>query len=60
MRFVGTHKGEMHGVEPTGEEIDIRAISMYKIEDGKLTEAWYVEDDADTLIQLGLWEELTG
>lgn len=47
-------------MEPTGEEIDIRVISMYQIEDGHLTEAWYVEDDADTLMQLGLWEELTG
>lgn len=32
---------------------------MYKIKGGYLTEAWYVEDDADTLMQPGLWEELT-
>lgn len=59
MRFTGTHEGEMHGVEPTGEEIDIRVMSMYCIEDGQLAEAWFVEDDADTLRQLGLWQELT-
>jgi steroid delta-isomerase-like uncharacterized protein len=59
MRFVGTHEGNMHGVEPTGEEIDIRVMSMYRIEDGQLAEAWFVEDDADTLRQLGLWQELT-
>lgn len=60
MRFSGTHEGPMHGVEPTGEEIDIRVMSMYRIEDGQLAEAWFVEDDADTLRQLGLWGELTG
>jgi hypothetical protein len=32
---------------------------MYCIEDGQLAEAWFVEDDADTLRQLGLWQELT-
>ena len=60
MRFTGTHEGPMHGVEPTGTEIDIRVMSMYRAEDGKLVEAWFVEDDADTLRQLGLWGELTG
>lgn len=59
MRFTGTHEGKMHGVEPTNEEIDIRVMSMYRIEDGLLTEGWFVEDDADTLRQLGLWEKLT-
>jgi len=59
MRFSGSHEGDMHGVEPTGEEINIRVISMYRIEDGELAEAWFVEDDADTLRQLGLWQELT-
>lgn len=59
MRFTGTHEGDMGGIPPTGEEIEIRVIAMYRIEDGQLTEGWFVEDDADTLQQLGLWEELT-
>ena len=60
MTFTGTHEGNMHGVPPTGEEIEIRVMSMYRIEDGQLAEGWFVEDDADTLWQLGLWQELTG
>lgn len=60
MMFTGTHEGNMHGVPPTGEEIEIRVMSMYRIEDGQLAEGWFVEDDADTLRQLGLWQELTG
>lgn len=59
MTFTGSHEGDMHGVPPTGEEIDIRVMSMYRIEDGQLAEGWFVEDDADTLQQLGLWQELT-
>ena len=58
-RFTDTHEGDMHGVPPTGKEIEIRVMSMYRIEDGQLSEGWFVEDDADTLQQLGLWEELT-
>lgn len=58
MRFIGTHEGDMHGVEPTNEEIDIRVISMYRVKDGQLVEGWFVEDDADTFQQLGLWEKL--
>lgn len=58
MRFSGTHEGDMHGIPPTGEEIDIRVLSMYRIENGQLVEGWFVEDDADTLLQLGLWQEL--
>ncbi|WP_424015687.1 ester cyclase [Halorubrum xinjiangense] len=59
MTFTGTHEGDMHGVPPTGEAIEIRVMSMYRIEDGQLAEGWFVEDDADTLRQLGLWQELT-
>lgn len=59
MMFTGTHEGDMHGVPPTGEEIEIRVMAMYRIENGQLAEGWFVEDDADTLLQLGLWQELT-
>lgn len=59
MTFTGTHEGNMHGIPPTGEEIEIQVMSTYRIEDGQLAEGWFVEDDADTLLQLGLWQELT-
>jgi len=59
MTFTGTHEGDMGGVPPTDEEIEIRVMAMYRIEDGQLAEGWFVEDDADTLQQLGLWDELT-
>jgi predicted ester cyclase len=59
MTFTGTHEGDMHGVPPTGEEIEIQVMAMYRIEEGQLAEGWFIEDDADTLQQLGLWRELT-
>jgi steroid delta-isomerase-like uncharacterized protein len=59
MTFTGTHEGDMHGVPPTGEEVEILVMAMYRIEDGQLAEGWFAEDDADTLQQLGLWRELT-
>lgn len=60
MTFTGTHEGNMLGIEATGKEIEIRVMSMYRIENEQLAEAWVVEDDTDTLQQLGLWQELTG
>lgn len=57
MTFTGTYEGDIHGDPPTGEEIEIKA--MYRIKDGQLAEGWFVEGDADTLVQLGLCQELT-
>lgn len=58
MRFTGTHEGPMAGIDPTGREIEIRVMAMYRVAEGQLAEAWFVEDDADTLRQLGVWGEL--
>ena len=36
----GTHKGEFSGFEPTGEEIRLTFICIFRVEDGKLTDRW--------------------
>jgi steroid delta-isomerase-like uncharacterized protein len=48
----GTHEGELPGVEPTGKQIAISGITIYRIADGKIIEAW------EQLDLLGMWQQL--
>ena len=36
----GTHKGEFAGFDPTGEEITLTFICIFRVEDGRLTDRW--------------------
>jgi steroid delta-isomerase-like uncharacterized protein len=48
----GTHTGQLRGVAPTGKRIAIGGITIYRIADGKIVEAW------EQLDLLGMWEQL--
>lgn len=50
----GTHEGEWRGVAPTGNRIDIRIISIFRIEDGLIKERWENADMLSLLQQLGI------
>ena len=41
----GTHRGEFQGIAPTGKRVEVRAIDMFRIEDGKIIEHWGHADD---------------
>jgi steroid delta-isomerase-like uncharacterized protein len=49
----GTHRGELMGVEPTGQPIKVDAISIFRISNGKITEEWTVWDALGLLQQVG-------
>jgi steroid delta-isomerase-like uncharacterized protein len=49
----GTHEGELMGVEPTGNEVEVSGIEIDRIEDGKIAETWVVYDALGMLRQLG-------
>jgi predicted SnoaL-like aldol condensation-catalyzing enzyme len=36
----GTHRGEFQGIAPTGKRVEVRAIDMFRISDGKIVEHW--------------------
>ncbi len=40
----GTHGGEYRGIPPTGKDITIRCVDIWRIVDGKIVEAWAVDD----------------
>ncbi len=39
----GTHRAEFQGIAPTGKRVEVRAIDMFRIEDGKIVEHWMTE-----------------
>jgi steroid delta-isomerase-like uncharacterized protein len=50
----GTHTGEMFGIPPTGNGIDIHGISFFRFVDGKIAEDWVEENTLAVLQQLGV------
>ena len=41
----GTHRGEFQGIAPTGKRVEVRAIDMFRISNGKIVERWGHADD---------------
>jgi len=49
----GTHEGAFQGIPPTGKQITLRGISIYRLANGKLVEGWTTADLLGLLQQLG-------
>ncbi len=41
----GTHQGVFQGLAPTGKRVEVRAMDMFRISDGKIVEHWGHGDD---------------
>lgn len=52
----GTHEGELAGFEPTGTEIEVQQMFFVHIENGLITERWFLPDNLSLLQQLGVIE----
>jgi steroid delta-isomerase-like uncharacterized protein len=50
---VGTQRGELLGLPPTGKTVRIAVMEMYRIADGRIAEQWVVMDALGLLKQLG-------
>ncbi|HNP85283.1 MAG TPA: ester cyclase [Kouleothrix sp.] len=50
----GTHDGNLAGIPPTGKEISVEALSLFKVADGKIVEMWDCWDALAMLQQLGI------
>lgn len=56
----GTHEGEFEGIAPTGEEVEIPACGILRVEEGEIAEVWLTYDRLGLLQQLGVVELPTG
>ena len=51
----GTHRGEIEEFgPPTGRQIELKGITIHRIEDGKIVEEWERYDNLSAMQQLGL------
>jgi steroid delta-isomerase-like uncharacterized protein len=53
LTYTGTHSGVFRGVAPTGKQISITGLMIYRIADGKLVEGWDLSDYLALLMQIG-------
>ena len=49
----GTHNGEFMGIAPTGKQVMVTTIGIYRFADNKLEESWILMDQLGMLQQLG-------
>lgn len=49
-----THKGELMGIKPTGKQIVVKGIEVFRIVDGKIAEIWANMDNLGMMQQLGV------
>lgn len=50
----GKHTGPFMGMPPTGRDIVINGVEVFRMQDGKIAEFWRHDDDAGLLMQLGI------
>jgi len=53
-RGTGRHTGTVNGIPPTGRPVDVSAVSIHRLEGGKIAENWTVWDTLTFLQQLGV------
>ena len=50
----GTFKDEFMGIPPTGKQIVVKGIQVFRIVDGRIAEVWSSSDDLGMMQQLGV------
>jgi steroid delta-isomerase-like uncharacterized protein len=55
--FTGTHEHEMFDIPATNRSFEVRGLSIFRMEQGKIAEKLYQQDDLLMLQQLGILEE---
>jgi steroid delta-isomerase-like uncharacterized protein len=52
--FRGTHQGAFQGIPPTGRQVTLTGISIWRVEGGKIVESWHELDNLGLMQQLGV------
>ena len=54
LRVKGTHRGEFMGVAPSGNEVDVEQMTIFKLDgEGRCVERWVRLDELSFLQQIG-------
>jgi predicted ester cyclase len=54
LNFRGTHIGPMMGIPPTGKQVTLSAMNIFRVANGKFFEQWVNSDDLGLMQQLGV------
>lgn len=49
-----THQGEMQGIPATGNAVHLPAITIFRLDNGKIVEGWLATDNLSMMQQLGV------
>ena len=49
----GTHEGNFFGIPATGKSLDVEAVAIFTLADGKIKDGWFMADEVRLLNQLG-------
>ena len=49
----GTHRGELLGIPPTGKQVTVAVMDLFRLAGGKIAEQWVAMDALGLLQQLG-------
>jgi steroid delta-isomerase-like uncharacterized protein len=60
LRAIGKHEGELAGIPPSGNELNVKAVAVHRIQGGMIVEHWSAVDTATMLSQLGVIQLPTG
>jgi predicted ester cyclase len=58
--IIGTHKGEIFGVPPTGQSVDVALHEFHHLKRGRITHTWHLEDWFGMLTRIGAWPPAAG
>lgn len=50
----GTHQGELQGIPATGKVVSLPSITIFRLDNGKISEGWLVSDNLGLMQQLGI------
>ena len=48
------HQGDLHGIPPTGKQVEINLAVFYRLADGKIAESTIYQDQMTLMEQLGV------
>jgi predicted ester cyclase len=54
MTAYGRHVGGLPGISETGQDLEMKAIAVHRVVDGRLVEHWSCKDELQFLRQLGV------
>ena len=51
--MTGTHTGEVFGLPPSGQDVQVRGMEIFRCEGGKIVEHWGAVDMSDVFMKAG-------